>query len=93
MRQNTSISAVFVVLDAVCIAIMQHTGFTKEQFAVIHLGGAWGAVCTWILVRKDLSIKTGELQLDKVLNQSDWSENEIITVFIPFKQVSIDTFR
>ena len=30
------------MFDAICITIMQLTGYTKEQFAVIHPGGAVG---------------------------------------------------
>jgi D-arabinose 5-phosphate isomerase GutQ len=30
------------VFDAVCIALMQHMSYTREQFAIIHPGGAVG---------------------------------------------------
>lgn len=42
MLATTSTVAVISVFDAVCIALMQYTGFTREQFAVIHPGGAVG---------------------------------------------------
>jgi KpsF/GutQ family protein len=42
MLATTSTAAVVAVFDAVCIALMQHTGYTREQFAVIHPGGAVG---------------------------------------------------
>ena len=34
--------AVVAVFDAISIALMKYTGYTKEQFAVIHPGGAVG---------------------------------------------------
>ena len=34
--------AVVAVFDAICIALMEHTGFTREQFSVIHPHGAVG---------------------------------------------------
>ena len=36
MLATTSTMAVTAVFDAVAIAMMQHTGYTREQFAVIH---------------------------------------------------------
>ncbi len=42
MLATTSTMAVTAVFDAVCIVLMRHTGFTREQFAVIHPGGAVG---------------------------------------------------
>lgn len=42
MLATTSTMAVTVVFDAVCIALMRSTGYTREQFAVIHPGGAVG---------------------------------------------------
>ena len=42
MLATTSTMAVTAVFDAVCIALMSHTEFTREQFAVIHPGGAVG---------------------------------------------------
>ncbi len=42
MLATTSTMAVVAVFDAVCIALMEHTGYTREQFAVIHPGGAVG---------------------------------------------------
>jgi KpsF/GutQ family protein len=42
MLATTSTMAVVAVFDAVCIALMQYTGYTREQFAVIHPGGAVG---------------------------------------------------
>jgi KpsF/GutQ family protein len=42
MLATTSTMAVVAVFDAVCIALMEYTGYTKEQFAVIHPAGAVG---------------------------------------------------
>ncbi len=42
MLATSSTLAVISVFDAICIAMMQLTGYTKEQFAVIHPGGAVG---------------------------------------------------
>ncbi len=42
MLATTSTMAVTAVFDAMCIALMEYTGYTKEQFAVIHPGGAVG---------------------------------------------------
>lgn len=42
MLATASTLAVIATFDAVCIALMQMTGYTREQFAVIHPGGAVG---------------------------------------------------
>lgn len=42
MLATTSTMAVVAYFDAVCIALMRHMGYTREQFAVIHPGGAVG---------------------------------------------------
>ncbi|HWR22666.1 MAG TPA: SIS domain-containing protein [Feifaniaceae bacterium] len=42
MLATASTLAVIAAFDAVCIALMQLTGYTKEQFALIHPGGAVG---------------------------------------------------
>lgn len=42
MLATASTMAVVAMFDAICIALMQITGYTKEQFAVIHPGGAVG---------------------------------------------------
>jgi KpsF/GutQ family protein len=42
MLATTSTMAVIAVFDAVCIALMEYTGYTREQFAVIHPHGAVG---------------------------------------------------
>jgi KpsF/GutQ family protein len=42
MLATTSILAVIAMFDALCIAVMEMTGYTKDQFAVIHPGGAVG---------------------------------------------------
>jgi len=42
MLATTSTMAVIVLFDAICIALMEETGYTREQFAVIHPGGAVG---------------------------------------------------
>ncbi|TVR58499.1 MAG: SIS domain-containing protein [Spirochaetaceae bacterium] len=43
MLATTSTTAVIAVFDAIAIVTMQITGYTREQFAVIHPGGAVGA--------------------------------------------------
>lgn len=42
MLATTSTMAVIAVFDAICIALMEYTGYTREQFAVIHPSGAVG---------------------------------------------------
>jgi len=42
MLATTSTMAVIAVFDAVCIALMTYTGYSREQFAVIHPSGAVG---------------------------------------------------
>lgn len=42
MLATASTLAVIAVFDAVCIALMRVTGFSREQFALIHPGGAVG---------------------------------------------------
>ena len=42
MLATASTLAVIAVFDAICIALMKATGFSKEQFLVIHPGGAVG---------------------------------------------------
>lgn len=42
MLATASTLAVIAVFDAVCIALMKYTHYTREQFAVIHPGGAVG---------------------------------------------------
>lgn len=42
MLATASTMAVIAVFDAVCIALMRRTGFTREKFAVIHPSGAVG---------------------------------------------------
>ena len=42
MLATASTLAVIAVFDAICIALMKVTGYTKTQFAVIHPGGAVG---------------------------------------------------
>ena len=42
MLATTSTMAVIAVFDAACIVLMEVTGFTREQFAVIHPSGAVG---------------------------------------------------
>ena len=42
MLATTSTMAVVAVFDAVCIALMEYTGYTREKFAVIHPHGAVG---------------------------------------------------
>ena len=40
MLATTSTLAVLVVFDALYIALMEHMGYTRERFAVIHPHGA-----------------------------------------------------
>lgn len=42
MLATASTLAVISVFDSVCIALMQMTGYTRDQFAVIHPAGAVG---------------------------------------------------
>ncbi|SRR6056297_497362 len=42
MLATTSTMAVTAVWDAICIALMEYTGYSREQFSVIHPGGAVG---------------------------------------------------
>jgi KpsF/GutQ family protein len=42
MLATASTMAVIAVFDALCIALMKVTGYTRNQFAVIHPGGAVG---------------------------------------------------
>ena len=42
MLATASTVAVIATFDSICIALMQMTGYTREQFAVIHPGGAVG---------------------------------------------------
>ena len=42
MLATASTLGVIAVFDAICIALMHYTDYTKEQFAVIHPGGAVG---------------------------------------------------
>lgn len=42
MLATTSTLAVIALFDAISIAVMQLTGYTKEQFAIIHPSGAVG---------------------------------------------------
>lgn len=48
MLATTSTMAVVAVFDAICIALMEHTGYTREQFAVIHPHGAVGEKLTGV---------------------------------------------
>lgn len=42
MLATASALAVISVFDAICIALMQYTNYSKEQFAIIHPAGAVG---------------------------------------------------
>jgi len=42
MLATASTMAVLAVFDAICIAVMKVTGYTRSQFAIIHPGGAVG---------------------------------------------------
>lgn len=42
MLATASTLAVIAMFDAVCIALMEVTGYTRSQFALIHPGGAVG---------------------------------------------------
>ena len=43
MLATASTLAVISAFDAVCIVLMQMTGYTREKFAIIHPGGAVGS--------------------------------------------------
>jgi KpsF/GutQ family protein len=43
MLATTSSMVVTALFDAICVAVMRQNGFTREQFAVIHPGGAVGS--------------------------------------------------
>jgi D-arabinose 5-phosphate isomerase GutQ len=42
MLATASTMAVIAAFDAVCIALMRHANYSRDQFAVIHPGGAVG---------------------------------------------------
>jgi len=42
MLATTSTMAVIALFDAICVVLMEETGYTRDQFAVIHPGGAVG---------------------------------------------------
>ncbi len=42
MLATTSTMAVIVTFDAISICVMEYTNYTKEQFGIIHPGGAVG---------------------------------------------------
>jgi KpsF/GutQ family protein len=42
MLATASTMAVIAVFDAICVALMKQTNYTREQFAIIHPGGAVG---------------------------------------------------
>lgn len=42
MLATASTLAVISAFDSICIALMQYTGYTREQFAIIHPGGEVG---------------------------------------------------
>lgn len=42
MLATSSVLSVISIFDAICVALMQMTDYTKEQFAVIHPAGAVG---------------------------------------------------
>jgi KpsF/GutQ family protein len=42
MLATTSTMAVIAVFDAICVCVVSYTGFTKEDFSIIHPGGAVG---------------------------------------------------
>lgn len=42
MLATASTMAVIAVFDAICIALMYYTNYTREKFAIIHPGGAVG---------------------------------------------------
>ena len=42
MLATASTLAVIALFDAICIALMHYTGYTREQFGLIHPGGAVG---------------------------------------------------
>lgn len=42
MLATASTLAVIATFDAICVALMKHTHYTREQFKIIHPGGAVG---------------------------------------------------
>jgi D-arabinose 5-phosphate isomerase GutQ len=42
MLATASTIAVIALFDAIAVALMKYTNYTKEQFAIIHPGGAVG---------------------------------------------------
>jgi KpsF/GutQ family protein len=42
MLATASTLAAIAVFDAICVVLMEKTGYTKEQFEIIHPGGAVG---------------------------------------------------
>ena len=42
MLATASTLSVIAVFDAICIALMRYTKYTRKQFALIHPGGAVG---------------------------------------------------
>ncbi|MCL2351604.1 MAG: SIS domain-containing protein [Firmicutes bacterium] len=57
MLATASALAVIAAFDAICIALMLYTGYTREQFRVIHPGGAVGERLT----KGDLTYESGRL--------------------------------
>jgi D-arabinose 5-phosphate isomerase GutQ len=55
MLATASTMAVVAVFDAICIALMKVTHYSRDRFAVIHPGGAVGA-----------RLKSGDRHLDAI---------------------------
>lgn len=53
MLATASTMAVVAIFDAICIAMMQMTGYTREQFGVIHPCGAVGERLTGKVTEKN----------------------------------------
>ncbi len=60
MLATTSTTAVVAVFDALCIALMYITGYTMEQFAIIHPGGEVGQRLTGKGIRPPEKGESGE---------------------------------
>ena len=56
MLATTSTMAVVAVFDAICIALMYYTNYTKEQFAIIPPEGLWVKDCLSVM-RDALKVK------------------------------------
>jgi len=56
LAPTASTTAALAMGDALCMALLEHRGFTVEDFAVLHPGGCFGKKLFWV---EDL-MKTGD---------------------------------